>query len=50
MAGTNVATLTAKLEADSSGLKRGLGNAEREVSGFGSKSCGHGSEGGGGVR
>ena len=33
----NVATLTARLEADTSGLKRGLNSAEREVKGFGSR-------------
>ena len=37
MAGTNVATLTAKLTADTSGLKAGLGRAEREVQGFGGR-------------
>lgn len=38
MAGTNVATLTAKLTADTSGLRRGLADAERQVKGFGSRS------------
>ena len=33
----NVATLTAKLTADTSGLKRGLGQAERDVKGFGGR-------------
>ena len=37
MAGTNVATLTAKLTADTTGLKAGLSSAEREVQGFGGR-------------
>ena len=37
---TNVATLTAKLEADVSGLKSGLGKAEKEVNGFGGRTAG----------
>jgi len=35
---TNVATLTAKLTADTSGLKRGLSDADRDVKSFGQKS------------
>ena len=38
MAGVNVATLTAKLNADTTGLKRGLRDADRDVKGFSSKS------------
>jgi len=38
MAGTNVATLTAKLTADTSELKSGLASADREVKKFGGSS------------